>query len=448
MKKLARTVLITFILGLLCAGPDSATSDASTKSTLTRYEDFVVLSGAEFSQLLEAEVSDFRMYSCEGGACAPVSVQIDKVDSADRYVFPDELNPDRDGSALDKNDEISFMAEDAGDRLSGGWWPKGATAGVEIELLDPLDNGRAWLYLFAQPGSPVPETTDYVSYSYDGTNTVIQSSQFVLAERDSLFGYDQMRLTSPGGELGPDILDRHRNGVELSVAGDISLALSVPESMVRNETAGIIDGPVRLVRDVMVMVHVGELSFDWGTEYYVRYYRCGHNNKVKYELPVSLKDLAGSILYYFSLDFTQDMIGSNYIDQNQPEPVVISNGPRKGVPNDAPHFWWGVYGDNGGVIQAVDLNEDLVPYFTCDGRWIQKPGALVKRGDDPGRLEIGFGCHEIGDMPDATEFGWSNYIMFPKDPSREGIIALGNIFQDPLQVKVRDLEWATQTERN
>jgi len=399
----------------------------------------VVISGEDASFLCGAQADELRLYSCLPGGCRAVPVQVDKVDTLGRYVFPQEVNRGRDGTALDANDEISFMAGDAGDRRPPGWRPGGAERGAEIGLRDPLDGGAAWLYLFEQPGSAAPGTGDYVSYSYDGLNTVIRSPQFELNERDDLFGYDRMRMSAPGGGLGPDVLDRQRTGLEARIAGNASVSLSVPQSLVSGRDIAVIDGPVRVIRDQVVSVHLGELSFDVGTEYFIRYYRCGQNNSVSYQFPVSLKDVVQSLSWYWSLDFTPQVIGSSYIDPNQPRPIMIQDQAQKETPNDAPHFWWGIYGEQGAVLQALDLDDDLLEFFTCDGRWRQKPGAVVRRGDAPGRLEIGFGCHEIGSMPEAKEFHWLNYILFPADPSPEGIEAVRNIFLHPLEVRINEV---------
>jgi hypothetical protein len=127
---------------------------APTPRTLERTEDFVVVTGADARALIGAEVKDLRLYSCRAGNCAGIPLQVDKVCSMGRYVFPQEKNSDRDGTRLDQNDEISFMAGDAGDRIPAGWRPEGKARGVEIELIDPLDSGVAWVYLFDLPGAP------------------------------------------------------------------------------------------------------------------------------------------------------------------------------------------------------------------------------------------------------------------------------------------------------
>lgn len=92
-----------------------------------------------------------------------------------RYVFPQDMNFDRDGKKLDENDEISFMAGDAGGGIADGFRPGAAKAGV----------------------------------------------------------------------LSQDVLDRQRVGLEAQTVGDMNMQISVPETIIKSEYAGVIDGPVR-----------------------------------------------------------------------------------------------------------------------------------------------------------------------------------------------------------
>jgi len=66
---------------------------------------------------------------------------------------------------LDGADQIVFLARDAGDRYPGDALP-GIARGLEIEVTDPVDRGKAWVYLADAPGLPVSPKR-YVSYAFD-----------------------------------------------------------------------------------------------------------------------------------------------------------------------------------------------------------------------------------------------------------------------------------------
>lgn len=146
------------------------------------------------------------------------------------------------------------------------------------------------------------------------------------------------------------------------------------------------------------------------------------------------------MLMYWSLDFTNDIIGSFYIDPNQEAPVEIVEGAKSELAVDGPHFWWALYGNNGAVLQAIDLDDEIVDYFKCGCRWRQDPKPKLRKGDHPGKLDIGFGCSESDKIPDFMSYHWQNYILFPEDPSPKGTVDLKKIFEHPLKITVKNLE--------
>ncbi|HUT55435.1 MAG TPA: hypothetical protein VM658_18740 [bacterium] len=412
----------------------------SQKRGLTRTEDFVVVRGRDVAAVRGSEVGSLRLYTCRNGKCKQAPAQVDKVDALGRYVFPQDKNRDRDGKLLDDNDEISFMASDCGDRMGAGQRPAGVTGGAELELRDPVDGGLAWAYLVEVPGGkPAEGLSDYVDYvAYDGA-VYIRGRQFELGYKVGRINYDRLRMRMAGGALSDDVLDRQRVGMEGKMAGERSLTLAAPESIIKVEDIAVIDGPVRVIVDEIMSVHFGAISFQYGNELFMTFYRCGQNNEVDFKFPAAANTLFKSLLFYWSLDLTNDVVGSYYIDPGHSEPLVIRDETRSGVPGDRPHFWWGLYGPRGAVLQALKLDDDIVQYFTCDGRWDQDPKDDGKKGDSPGRLEIGFSCHEKGKVPEKQEYHWQNYILFPAEPTASGLAAVKNIFERPLSVKAGPL---------
>ena len=73
---------------------------------------------------------------------------------------------------LDHNDEIAFMARDAGPRgPAGAALPRGTEGWMEIRIADPLGGTTKWLYLAKRkPGGPLPRydaANGYVHYERD-----------------------------------------------------------------------------------------------------------------------------------------------------------------------------------------------------------------------------------------------------------------------------------------
>jgi hypothetical protein len=79
------------------------------------------------------------------------------------------MGPDPDPT-FDADDELVFMAEDAGERAPGGTWdPAGVAGGSRVELMvtDPITWTSAYVYLFETDGSLLPAAgADYVDYDF------------------------------------------------------------------------------------------------------------------------------------------------------------------------------------------------------------------------------------------------------------------------------------------
>jgi len=430
-----RVLSLTFLL-IAVSIPGLA---RSADKTLTRVEDFVVVTGKDVPALIGARVSDLRLYACEAGKCQAAPLQVDKVDENGRYVFPTDANADRDGSALDPNDEISFMAEDAGDSAPKGFAPQTDAKGMSIELIDPLDDGRAWVYLFNAPGSMPPATADYIDYVLEDGTALLKSPQYELGWGEGMINADNMRLATAGGELSPDLLDRQMVGLQARLIGEYNMPINAPESIVKAQDIAVIDGPVRVIIDQVIVINVVNISLQWGTEYFVKYYRCGQNNSVNFDFPTAANILK-TISFYWSLDFNELIVGSYYVDPKHDQPIPIEAGAKvDGVPDDDFHYWYGVYGKNGAVVQALKLDDEVLEYFGCKGKWRQDADALDRKGDHRGRLEIGFTCTEIDEMPEKIEYHWFNYILFPKEPTLEGVKQLRNLVEHPLTTTVSEL---------
>jgi hypothetical protein len=134
---------------------------------------------------------------------------------------------------LDPDDEIAFMARDAGDPAGAAAEPAGVIAGTGLQLTitDPIDAGTGYVYLFAQDGSlDAGAGQQYVSYTFnllsgpylstydlDDTHPELdgnpENSTITTASYTYHFGdrWQADALTiSTAGASNVDILDRHK----------------------------------------------------------------------------------------------------------------------------------------------------------------------------------------------------------------------------------------------
>jgi hypothetical protein len=163
--------------------------------------------------------------------------------------------------AFDADDELVFMAADAGARAHGAAPPAEVVAGSchEISVTDPLGGGEGYVYLFEQSGRLTPDGgRSYVSYSSDlastaafpanagvtnAENTTISTARYRW-HFASEWVSDELRLAVGNNA---DLLDRHK-------------AFFFDGNCIRNEDTFSADenafiatkaGPVRAIRSYM-----------------------------------------------------------------------------------------------------------------------------------------------------------------------------------------------------
>lgn len=166
--------------------------------------------------------------------------------------------------AVDADDEVVFMARDAGGKRQPGTAdPAGVVpgSGVQVQLDDPLgDDQQGWVYLYESTGDLDPSAgRDYVDYDFnltsgaykttykraDGPNpeTSLVTTDTYQARMTDRWDDADWRITSAGAS-GVDLLDGVKNEFFLGVCGRSNRTFQDAEgAFVAN-----IDGPVRAIR--------------------------------------------------------------------------------------------------------------------------------------------------------------------------------------------------------
>lgn len=227
-------------------------SQVREKKTLTRVEDYVVMHGGNFRKTLKKKIDDLSLLAVVNGEIKPISFQIDEINEDDEWVLtgiPKHLEDrgikpevDDDNGHFDKNDELVFMARDSGDRLPKHIYPPGAMALDEIELTDPIDGGKSWVYLAAFPGNTPRTEYDYVDYTLP-LGRVISDNYELGFNPNMASGPNFARL-----HLGPDdIIDRLKIRMQAKIIG---ITFSLDENNFHSELSLYEDGQIRVIRRV------------------------------------------------------------------------------------------------------------------------------------------------------------------------------------------------------
>jgi hypothetical protein len=286
----------------------------SNTSDLARPSDPVILKGSQLPRIPGVAPDEVVGFVRHDGAWHQIPVQVDEMHTANLavvhnrpsepgvdflvYSDPGTLTGADPNRAIDLNDEIVFMARDAGDEATDGTAdPDGVVAGsgAEVTVTDPAAGGaQGVVYLFRRdPGGGLHPSAghNYVTYAFDllndrngdgdseypedynfepngnvigdppsnpapnknPENTWATTSAYTT-HFDDRWRNDELRITIAGAS-GVDILDRDK---VFPFAGPDQPGPQPPPACVRTENTGAaghgafvsnIDGPVRAIRD-------------------------------------------------------------------------------------------------------------------------------------------------------------------------------------------------------
>jgi len=394
----------------------SAAVLAQTNS-LDRDRDPVVLVGIDVLRLLGRPVDQLVAFRYQAG-WQQIPVQIDERKFADygvvynygavglgtfSYVDPNTYTgPDTD-PAFDNNDELVFMARDAGDRAgAGAGLPTGvlANSGVEVVITDPLDAGVGYVYLFQTDGTLNPDAgQDYVSYTfnllageyipnYDTMNgpNPEDSEAFSLYYRTHFSDRwirDETNVYA-GASTGVDILDRHRNQFAPGDCGRSEDTFSAGEGAFFVNK----DGPIRAIRSYMG-ANSGPLT-----------QREHHFYEQRQDITTFLRvhEIKGIMNLY---DYSPQAIGMSYYNSLNTQGVLI-DGIQDSV-TAGPAVWEMVTGAQGSLLMSSVIDTNISPFT---------PTSYYSDDDDPKKSPCTGDDFEYG-----TSGAWVDHTIPNTDPS-------------------------------
>jgi hypothetical protein len=147
------------------------------------------------------------LYAYRGGDWQAVPFQIDEVSLTGTFVISDN-------GLLDANDELVFMAGDAGDQVSAAIWPADSQARLNsryaITVSDPLSaSQQAWVYLYRST-TLTRSNTVYVNWT-QGLQTAAAVSYTAAFSPTRFLGLADLHINGNSA----DILDRQKVRTEL-----------------------------------------------------------------------------------------------------------------------------------------------------------------------------------------------------------------------------------------
>ncbi len=340
----------------------------------------VVLEGSRFEGLEGVGTEEVRIYRFDGAGFRQVASQVDeRVDRTldvplgsfalhspeTSYVF-DTWGPlggvrdDRLAGLVDGDDEVVFLAGDAGERAPGDAWVEGADdRRWEIALADPLGSGEGFVYLFAHEGGGAPEPLEpQVLYTPEGVGGArIQTPVYELAYAGR-WSLDELRV---GG--GEDLIDRFKGRAFDLVEGETEVLWDQWSLLL-----GVRSGPVRTVREV-----VGAAS-GVTTTYTAELYA----DRARITTHLRVHEIT-DVWQYVDLDSRRGEM--TYRDDVVDEPVAID-----GVPEELsaePRAFTEVSSSAGSLVQLFEVL-DVSPLLNGADRDLEFFYADSSRGVGPG----------------------------------------------------------------
>jgi hypothetical protein len=325
---------------------------APTPPSLARQHAPVVITGGLLSELAGSPLDEIFVYAYRGATLIQVPSQIDERETNGRYVAVED-------DQLDDNDELVFMAMD-----SGGWAanPSLDTGGTPITptyvitLTDPLDEARAWAYVFCSAALSRTFSADYVSY--DGGNDRITSPSQYAIGFDATYAFQDYLALGNGDQ---NLLDRSKLRVEGTVSG---YSISANEQDITKTHVYVVDGPVRVTRISTGTYSVlGELDQTVTTLF-------AYRSLVVQRAEISiLGDPIQTTYYRNSMDWNAQAGGMTYYDANTPAGATI-DGLADAITITPPSRWNQVTGLAGTVINVsripAGLGGDQSTYYKDD----------------------------------------------------------------------------------
>lgn len=377
-----RALVVSLLL--LCAVAPSAAAKGKKKQPPIQRTEAVVLTGAQLPTLLKDDNrrTDLIAYRWKtrkgkGGRWVRIAVQVDQRAQVDFGQNPANGSVPLTGDktiygtppigrttlaytdfntfvgtdpqfSLDADDEVAFMASDAGSKA-----PKGAGQGpgavgkpVAVRVRDPIDGKVRWAYISWQTSkkSKLPRFKSHVRYAFnltsgdykttykrrDGPNpesSFVTTDDYTVGFSDRWF-FDQLRIKA-GGASGAEILDGYKFAFSSGGCGRSEATFNEAEgAFIAN-----IDGPVRAIRS-----YVGANSGPYTQRTHYLY-----ESRHQIDTELRVHPVPGPFTHY---DLSPEAAGMTYLNQLRQTGAPVDGAPDgiSGGPVPRWNLWRGQQG--------------------------------------------------------------------------------------------------------
>ncbi|GEM_PF-2618978 len=317
----ASIAMLVAVMFLFAAAPAAAQTGA-----LARPYEPVILTGKEFPEFSGnvAALGQLFLYKYSAGNWTQIPFQFDEVE-------PDSLTPAnptyfrRGDGRLDDQDELVFMARDAGDKAPTNAWVNNPAAltsqRYEIELTDPVDSKKGYVYLFRSATLSIePGVQDYVAYvappQADKGNDEIRGQSYIEGHLEQNGINNSLRVPVSANGTDTNFLDRLK--LRFQIIGLLNFS---ENNFSLISPVKVRDGRVRIIRELRERLSAFGSDIDFPI--LIRYY--GYSSVL--ETALNLSSLPAGIrvtLLRQSFDFAANVNGGKWYNQNLTNPINVT----------------------------------------------------------------------------------------------------------------------------
>ena len=310
------------LLAVIFLASAAAFGSGAGVNSLKRTVDPVVVLGNQVPALCGHKIAQLGLFTLENEYLVPIPFQIDERRQGE-YVYTSGsiASTDVDQGALDEDDEIAFICHDAGPRLSVVALPEEAVAGVELELVDPADGGKAYVYLLAFDGAAPRSDEDYVKYHV--AENEIESTEYTVGYlSDAPISIGTQLIKPEAGGSGVNVADRQKIRIEGHTLWNL-IHLDRSENDFRSQILGYIDGPVRVIRNTknwqVIFWEIPTPSVELTSVYW----QTSMLFPITLKLPFDITKIFRDVRMRIYIDTPPDVPGRRFYNDRNPQGVLI-----------------------------------------------------------------------------------------------------------------------------
>lgn len=325
---------------------------------LRKYE-IMVVKGSTVPGLVGSPVDQLYVYSFhDGNGWEPIPFQIDEYD-------PEYFDPS-DG-LFDETDELVFLVQDMGDRISLGNWiddeDSKSRNRYEIEAVEPTDESKkGWCYIFRSTTLTAADKSPVKYVQYDHVNQKISGKYYTIEYENGWFPVNQ-KITTDNGGNNIDFYDRTKLRVILVPV--VFPWVFLEDSLVMKEMKVTEDPVIRIRRELKLDLILKGTVFQDNIPFNTFYnpYSTRFSGKLAVEEAWKVKSIR------MSYDFNENAIGMKFYSgdsmgvRNNNFNVdgthdAIDDSLTRNIPN-----WTMITGTPGSMLTFNSIDYESHPFY-------------------------------------------------------------------------------------